>query len=183
MTNNFIYYDFYEELKTELPTSLAIQRKRWAFFIIENKIDIKALSILLQSDKKTGLRYAWLLSEIGQLNADSLFAELPYLLKLSEQIDHFYFIESFATYWLIAGVPNENESQAIELLFGWVLSNEINVTTKFRALQVLVQLCNKFPELKNELFICLEDQEGKQSKDFEKKIKKVLIELKTNCSE
>jgi hypothetical protein len=58
---------------------------------------------------------------------------------------------AFTRLWQLCGVPNENESDAIELLFGYLNSREIDITTKSRALFVLVGLINKYSELKNEL--------------------------------
>jgi hypothetical protein len=177
MKGIFSNIEFYNELETDLPTSSAAQRKAWASVIINNDLDIKNLSMLLHCNKKIALRFSWLLSEVGALNPDKLLAALPYLLNQSDQIDHFNFIESFATYWLISGVPLENESKAIDLLFQWVLSSQINVTTKSRSLKVLINITEKYPELKNELSICLHDQIDKHSKGFEKKAIKVLTEL------
>ncbi len=178
MKESFSNIDFYNELETDLPTSTAAQRKVWASVIVNNDLDIKKLSTLLHCNKKIALRFSWLLSEIGALNPNKLLVELPYLLNQSKQIDHFNFTESFATYWLISGVPLENESRAIDLLFQWILSNQINVTTKSRALKVLIHITKKYPELKNEFSICLHDQIDKHSKGFKKKAIKVLTELK-----
>lgn len=177
MNENFSHIEFHQELESHLPTSTADKRKVWATLIIENDCCLKDLSNLLCCDRKVALRFSWLLSEIGELNPSKLLISLPYLLKQSDQIEHFNFIESFATYWLISGVPAENETRAIDLLFGWVLSSHINVTTKSRALKVLVNLSKKYPELKNELSLCLNDQKDKHSKDFEQKATKLLTEL------
>jgi hypothetical protein len=177
MNKNVSYIDFYKELESYLSTSTADKRKVWATLIIENNFELKDLSNLLYCDRKIALRFSWLLSEIGELNPNKLLVDLPYLLKQSEQIEHFSFIESFATYWLISGVPVENESKAIDLLFDWVLSIRINVTTKSRALKVLINLAKKYPELKNELLLCLNDQKYKHTKNFEQKAVKLLTEL------
>lgn len=178
MNDNFSNIDFYNELRTDLSTSSVAQRKVWASVIVGKDLDLKDLSMLLHCDQKTALRYSWLLTEVGELNSTKLLAELPYLFNLREKIDHFNFIESFATYWLISGIPLENESKAIDLLFQWIISSQINVTTKSRAIKVLKGLTEKYPELINELTICLEDQIDKHSKDFEKKSIKVLSRLK-----
>lgn len=169
--------EFYNLLESSLPKSTAEQRKIWASIIIKQKVDIKFLSKLLWCNKKIASRFLWLLSDIGELNQKYLYNELPYLYQLSDKITHINFKTSFATYWLICGIPNENESIAIELLFDWVQSENINITTKSRSLFALFNLTKKYPELKDELKFCLENQKDKHSKDFRKRVNKILIKL------
>ena len=77
----------------------------------------------------------------------------------------------------IVGVPPENEGRAIDLLFQWLLSADTNVTIKSRSLWVLLKLTKKYPELKNELKLCLQDQMDKYTNDFKKRATKILIEI------
>lgn len=167
----------YNELNSNLGSSSAKQRMEWASLIVDEDIELKELSCLLHLEYKIALRYSWLLSDIGMIKADELKSVLPYLFKLSSQITHIDFKKSFATYWLICGVPKENEAEAIELLFQWILSTKVNVTTKSRAIKVLTSLADTYPELKVELNACLEHQRNKYSKDFDKKITKALKEI------
>lgn len=168
--------EFYKELEFSLATSTGEKRKIWAATIIEKDIDIKDLSKLLECERKIAIRFLWLLSDIGILNPNKLFAELPFLFELCENLNPIY-KTSFASFWLYVGVPFENEGKAIDLLFHFLLSNDTNVTIKSRALLVLFKLTKKYPELKNELKLCLKDQMGKYTTDFEKRVTKILIEL------
>lgn len=118
----------------------------------------------------------WFLTEIGMLDPDKLFESLPFLLKLCDQLDPVY-KQSFASYWLIAGIPKVQETQAIDLCFEWLISADTNVTIKSRAIWVLLKLTKKYPELKNELKLCIKDQMDKYSKEFEKRAIKILKEL------
>ncbi len=168
---------FKNELENSLPNSSSAERQIWATSIIEKGLDIKDLSTLLSCDKKVALRFTWLLSEIGEINPNKLLSALPFLFELSDKIKHIDFVNSFATYWRIAGIPCENEAKAIDLLFGWLQSASTNVTTKSRALFVLFELTKKYPELKNELKLCLMDQLDKNSNDFNKRANKILTQL------
>lgn len=168
---------FYKELECELHTSTAQRRREWAATIIEKKIDIKSLSNLLKCEQKTASRFLWLLSDIGVLNANKLFIELPFLLELCEQINNTSYKTSFASFWHIVGVPPENEGKAIDLLFQWLISTHTNVTTKSRAIFVLFKLTKKYPELKNELKLCLKGQIEHHTNDFKKRVSKILIEI------
>jgi hypothetical protein len=175
----FSYRDFYRELKASLPKSTEGQRQVWAKIIIDQDIDLKELSRLLFCEKKVATRFLWMLSGIGIIKPTKLFGVLPFLLKLSHELDPAY-QTAFANYWLIAGVPAENEAQAIDLSFQWLMDPGITVTIKSRALFVLFNLTEKYPELKNELVLCLEDQLDKHSKDFRKRALKVLNELRSD---
>jgi len=168
---------FYHKLEQSLPESTGEERKKWANEIIDLDLDIKTLSNLLFSDKRIAMRFSWLLSGIGHINPDKLLGELPFLFELSDRVKSINFKVSFATYWLICGIPLENEAVAIDHLLDWIQSPQINVTTKSRAVFALFNLSKKYPDLKNELKFCLEDQMDNHSEDFRKRAQKILLKL------
>lgn len=176
MNASFANTRFYHELESSLAASTGEQRKKWAITIIENNITIKELSGLLKCEQKIATRFLWMLSDIGILNSDKLLAELPFLLDFCSELKD---IDQtcFASLWHYSGVPPENESKAIDLLFQWIQSGHTNVSIKARAIWVLQKLTKKYPELKNELKLCLQDQMDKYSKDFKKRAVKILAEL------
>ncbi len=176
MNGSFSTAKFYRELEASLPASNGEQRKRWATTIIEKNIEIKNLSKLLKGGQKIATRFLWLLSDIGILSPDRLLSALPFLFEVCEHLNPDY-KTSFASFWLYAGIPPENEGRAIDLLFHWLLSPDTNVTIKSRSLWVLFKLTKKYPELKNELKLCLKDQMDKYSKDFKKRATKILMEI------
>jgi|SRR6185436_1144927 len=176
MTVNFSNTEFYRELESSLPASTGEKRKKWAIAIVEKDIDIKDLSRLLKCEHKIASRFLWLLSDVGILNPTKLFNELPFLLDLCDHLNPVY-KTSFASWWHYVGVPPENEGRAIDLLFQWLVSTETNVTIKSRSLWVLFKLTKKYPELKNELKLCLKDQKDKYTNDFEKRVTKILKEI------
>ncbi|MDF3026029.1 MAG: hypothetical protein K0S23_336 [Fluviicola sp.] len=176
MSTGFSNTEFYKELESVLPTSLGDQRKIWVASIIEKNIDIRDLASLLNGEYKVASRFLWLLSEIGLARPDKLFAALPFLLDFTDNMNPVY-KTSFANFWLIAGIPPENEGKAIDMSFQWLLSNETNVTIKSRSVLVLFKLTKKYPEIKEELKLCLEDQMDKYSNDFRKRAVKILREL------
>jgi len=100
--------------------------------------------------------------------------ELPYLMNFCSAVNQDY-KTYFASYWLYVGVPFENEGEAIDLLFQFIVSPKTNITTKSRAVLVLFNLTKKYPELKNEFRYSLKDQLNKYSKDFDKRITKILM--------
>ena len=169
-----MFPDIYPQLKSLLPTSTAKDRRKWAIQIATDKTPVRNLVGLLQCESKIATRFAWLLTDIGLIEPQHLFNDLPFLFALSTEIDHFKFRESFANYWLVAGLPEENETEAINLLFDWLQSSSINTTVKSRAIFVLEKIVKKNPDLRNEFILHLEEQKEKYSKDFEKRVLKVI---------
>jgi hypothetical protein len=168
--------ELYKELESQLLTSTYAQRKSWAAAIIEKDLDLKCLSGLLKSEYKIAIRCLWFLTEIGQLNKEKLYTELPYFYEVCRDLNSKY-MESFASFWLAVGVPPEQEAIAIELLFRFLQSAHINRTVKSRAMLVLFELTKKYPELKNELRICLAGLADNYSKDFKKRVNRILLEM------
>jgi len=169
--------DFYIELENKLLFSTAEIRNNWARIICEQDIELSYLSKLLYCERKIATRFLLLLSDVGQVNPEKLHQYLPTLLEMRGQIKHANIDASFPGFWLIAGVPEQNESKAIELLFEWLQSPKTTVTSKSRSMFVLLKLTNKYPELKNELKLCLEDQMNKHTKSFSKRVEKLISKL------
>jgi hypothetical protein len=167
---------FFKELKSLLPKSSFEQKKMWAIYILEKNIDLKELAELLKCEKAIATKFLWLLSDIAILSPNKLFKELPYLLNLCNTINQDY-KTYFASYWLYVGIPAENEGEAIDLLFQFLVSTKTNITVKSRSVLVLFNLTKKYPELKNELRYSLEDQLNKHSKDFDKRVAKILVRI------
>jgi hypothetical protein len=176
MNDNPTNTGFYKELEHFLPASTAEERSSWANTIVQRDMDINYLSGLLKGEQKTASRFLWLLSDVGALCPDKLYTALPFLFGLYDQFSPAH-KTSFATFWLLAGVPAEHEGIAVNLLFQWLISSETNVTVKSRSLGVLFELTKKYPELKNELKLCLKEQSDKHTKDFKKRADRMLAQL------
>lgn len=176
MSSTFSRDRFREELKSSLASSSGAERKSWALTIISEDIPLIDLFPLLSYEGKTASHFLWLVSDVGLQHPEKLCAELPVLFEYVEQ-NHPQYLSSFASWWHYVGVPEENEAKAIDHLFKWFLSAETTVTIKTRALWVLVELSKKYPDLKQELKLCLSDQMDKYSKDFKKRAEKILIGL------
>lgn len=168
---------FYEELLTGLPSSDGKQRMVWAKCIIEEQIDIEQLFGLLYEGKKIAMRFSWLLSDVGILNAKSLKNVLPQLFAIRDKVTYADFLYSFAKYWNYVGVPEENKGEAIDLLFRWVEEPKMSVHIKTNAVTVLSRLVKEYPDLKNELMVVLEYQLDKNSVSFKRLAQKLLAEL------
>ncbi len=169
---------FLSQLKEELPGCNAMQRQNWVKHIVKKKIPLSLLTPLLLEKRAIALPFSWLLSGIAKTDSATFNKSLPQLYAIRKEVTTFDFEQSFATYWGLAGVPIENEADAIDLLFKLLQSANVNVTTKSRALIPLTALTQKYPELKNELRECLEVQQNNSTAQFKKRAQNLLNQLK-----
>lgn len=145
--------------------------------IAESDVDMTTLAPLLFADKKTAYRFSWLLSDIGEADAGKLFDVLSYAFEQRNKTEIPGFEQQFAKYWRIGGVPEEDKGMAIDMMFGWLVDTKVGVHIKSVSLEVLYDLTKEYPELKNELKLCLEDQLDKNTDSFKKKAKGILKKL------
>jgi len=137
-------------LRKHLSHSTTAERKIWANQLVIDEHELSELFPLLFENPKTCSRFLWLLSDVGIKRPSTLLAILPELLTLREKIN--YKTEpSFANYWLIAGVPEENEGEVFDLLILWVSNPKVDKSAKVRSIKVLRKLCHKHPELIEEV--------------------------------
>lgn len=168
---------FLAELKSGLADSTGPERQRWAHIISENRIDIQHILPLLEVGQKAGIRCLWLLSDIGAVDPDLLRSYLPALHTRSKSKGKIPLNHAMARYWLIAGVPDDQAGEAIDLCFDMLQQPALNVSLKYNALRVLAQLTDSYPELKDEFKQALEDQLGKHTRTFDRAIHKHIATL------
>ncbi|MEZ5016191.1 MAG: hypothetical protein R2800_04010 [Flavipsychrobacter sp.] len=173
----------YQELKAQLKTSTGTQRTAWARYIVEHNINLKALTPLLQEEEKTAMRMAWLLSDVGLCDKEKLFDVLPCLFSIRTTCVAPGFEQQFAKYWRIAGIPEEDKGLAIDYMFQWLVAPEESTHIKTVSLEVLYQVTKEYPELKNELQLCLEQQPEDIDVSLKKAIKKVQALSQKNRAE
>lgn len=167
----------YKLLEKELAKSTGQDRMRWAQQIIDEPIPLIELIELLQADSKTALRFQWLLSDVAHLDKNRFKLELPLVFEAATQLGGVKTRTEFATYWSICGIPEPHEAEAIDTLFYWIGSPHINVTLKSRAINAILQVLPKYPELTNELKLHVEEQIENYTPTFKKKVTKILFQI------
>ena len=123
--------------------------------------------------------FSWLLSDIGEANPSTLLSILPALFENRNKTTIPNFDQQFSKYWNRVGIPEEQEGAAIDLLFQWLIDPKVNVSIKSNALEVLVKVLEKYPDLKTELKLMLEDSNAQDSAAFQKKKEKILRKIDT----
>lgn len=167
---------FYKLLNENIEKSQVADRKGWLTIIYTHNFELLRFKNIFNEASPKVNRFLWMISELGALYPAYLRSQLPALFDLSKNTN-FDFKAAFASYWNMVGVPEENEGEAIDLLFKWIASPLENVTIKSRAIFTLHQLVIKYPDLNHEFQAVLNAQLKKYSKDFDKRILKVLHQL------
>ena len=164
------------ELQSELPASLTAQRMVWARRIAKQRLTIADLALLLYGDVKVCRRFCWLLSDIGLEHPAWLRAALPDLWTETDQLEAQgrSIRLAFASWWRLAGVPEEQEGLAYDYCLQWLQTAHTDVTTKSRALMVLLPLVEKHPDLLPELQLVLKEVRDAHSASFRKQVDKAL---------
>lgn len=142
---------FIQHLVIHLPKSSHANRNNWADTIISEQIPVDQLLPLLSINYKIASRMLWLFSQIALKDASCLRPFLWNIYKAAEDQKIKGREASIANQWLLCGLPQEHEAEAIDVLFAWLSSTATNSTTKSRAKKALVPYIEKYPDLKNEL--------------------------------
>ena len=166
-----------KEVKTELLKSDSKMRAKWSQVIVANKISISELHSILKKDDTSAMRCLWLIGDIADTAPNYLLQHLHTLYCVCSKLKKVEIRASFAKFWFLCGIPEEDEVMALNILFEWLSSTESNVTTKSRALFALNRIVHKYPDLKNEFKLVTQDQMDLNSNDFKKRGQKILNEL------
>jgi hypothetical protein len=166
-----------QNIENQLLISNAKQRLIWANKIVESRISLKELYPILIKDNSTSMRCLWLLGDIADISSEYLFNYLEELFQVCSGMKQVEIQASFAKFWALCGIPVNQESMCIDLLLKWIASPTINVTTKSRSLLAIKTMINKYPDIKQECLVIIQNQCDNHSKDFKKRCEKMIHEL------
>jgi hypothetical protein len=169
---------FKEKLQQSLKADDSeANRRRWQASIIERKTDMRTLMPLLDEDRFTQMRFLWLTGGLVETAPEIVRPVVADFFAKRHTIAVPNYNRSLAKFFWLAGIPEELEAEATDELFGWILDAKTTTSAKSYAVLALHRLTEKYPELKNELKIVIEDQLRKNGTSFEKRAGKVLLQL------
>lgn len=173
----------YQQLIQDLTTSLAKDRsdenrQKWTKHFIKEQVELIHLTELLDEEHPVGMRFTWL---IGHLLAEAPKQVAPivsYCFKNRNQWTFPGIKRTIAKMLSLTGVPEEIEGLVVDELFKWTLDPKIKVAVKVHSIETLYNMVLKYPDLKEELLIVIEDQWDKNSVAFRARAKKIRKALK-----
>lgn len=149
-------------------------RNAWTREIIENRIKLSELFPILKSGKTASMRFTWILGDISTLKPELLFEHLPYLFSIRNEMPFPNYDRSLAKFFCNCGIPETIEGIAIDELFKWLNSASVSVSTKHYCVLTLQKTCERYPELKPEFLLILNEQLGKNKPSLDKMIERIL---------
>ena len=151
--------------------------RSWANYIVKNKIAITDLVSLVHAENPVAMRFSWLLGGLCESNPKLVYPSIVYFFSNRDKINILNFNRSLAKMFCYCGVPPEIEGEAMDIMFKWLSDPKSIVSTKNFALSVLYNFTIKYPELKNELKVIIEEQLDKNAVSFQQRARKILGNL------
>lgn len=151
--------------------------RRWAAYIVENKIELLRIADLIHAEKFIATRFIWMVGGICETSPETVLPAIPYFFAERHRVQIANYHSSLARMFQLVGIPEELEGEAADAMLSWLQSAEENVTTKNRTLWALQKLAIKYPELNNELRIILEGLHGRHTDAFDRRVRKALESL------
>ena len=167
-----------ESLKASLAADRSSEnRSKWAHYIVNNKIALLDIIELLEAEHPIAMRFTWLFGDIVLLDSTVIYPIVGYCFERRDKMTFPGFKRTVAKMLCLAGVPEEIEGLVVDELFKWVLDPKIKVAVKVFSIDVLCQLTFKYPDLKEELLLVIDDQLDKNSVAFKARARMVLKKL------
>ncbi len=152
--------------------------KQWAAFIVQNDIALIDIIALIHAEHPIAMRFSWLLGGLCERDPQRVFPVVTYLFTTRDTITIQHFERSLAKMFYLAGIPPEIEGEAVDALFQWLLDPKAIISTRNFAMAALDKLCLKYPELRHELKVVLEELVLPPGGSLEKKARKLLAAMK-----
>jgi hypothetical protein len=173
----------YQQLLQNLTVSLgndrsSENRQMWTDYLIKEQVELIHLTELLDAEHPVGMRFTWLLGHILEENPGQIAPIVSYCFEHRNQYTFPGIKRTLAKMFWLAGVPEKIEGLVVDELFKWVLDPKIKVAVKVYGIDALCNMVLKYPDLKEELLIVIDDQLDKNSVAFRARAKKVLKVLK-----
>jgi len=173
----------YQQLIEDLTISLDCDRSNknrqiWTNYLIKEKIELIHLTKLLDAQHPVGMRFTWLLGHLLEKAPEQVLPIVSYCFENRNQWNFLGIKRTLTKMFWLAGVPEEIEGLVVDELFKWILDPKIKVAVKIYGIEVLSNMVLKYPDLKEELLIVIDDQWDKNSVAFRTRAKKIRKALK-----
>ncbi|QSE97658.1 hypothetical protein [Fulvivirga lutea] len=167
------------DIKKELLKEHSKEQAEYiAAFIGTDKNRFKDLmSLFLGDDYRTSQRAAWAVSKCHDKNPELIAPYLKHMLQNLEKAHHDAVKRNTLRILQDIEIPESLWGKTADVCFKVMQSSAEPIAVKVFGMTVLANICQKVPELKNELRLIIEDQLPYGSAGFKSRAKKVLKDL------
>ena len=117
------------------------------------------------------------MGDIGEIAPELITSAVKELFSIYKETNITGFDRTMAKVFWQIGIPEPIEGEVIDLLFNWVMCPDKKVAVKVYSISALLNVCKKYPDLKQELRVVINDQLDKNSIAFKVRARDVLKEL------
>jgi hypothetical protein len=129
------------------------------------------VGLVLSHRPKLAERASWVLEKLSERNPGLLNASLPRLIDNLKQIPSSSTRRTLAKVLSLHTLPEAYEGAVLDFCLTMLEDPKEPVAVKANCMSLVFQLLPKYPELKNELFLLIEDQLPYQSVGFASRYK------------
>lgn len=151
-----------------------VNRKYWSDYIITSQIKLEDIKAIIHHPHPIGIRFSWMLGNLCALKPELLAPVLPYFYTNTHKIQIPNFNRTLAKMFFYVELPEALEGEIMSDLFEWLADPKVLVTTKHFSLKALYKLSLKYPEIKSELKLTIEEQLYKYTQAFDKQLQLTL---------
>lgn len=147
-----------------------VNRKYWSNFLITTQVKLDDIKAIIHHPHPIGIRFSWMLGNLCELKPEMLAPVFPYLFSNRNNIQIPNFNRSLAKMCFYVDLPEQLEGEIMSALFEWLVDPKTIVTTKHFCLKALYKLSLKYPAIKSELKLTIEEQMHKYTTAFDKQL-------------
>ena len=147
-----------------------VNRKNWSNYLITTQVKLDDIKAIIHHPHPIGIRFSWMLGNICELKPEMLAPVFPYFFTNRNNIQIPNFNRSIAKMCVYVTLPEKLEGEIMSALFEWLTDPKVIVTTKYFSLKALYKLSLKYPEIKSELKLTIEEQMYNYTNAFDKQL-------------
>lgn len=167
--------DLKEEILREHSKNQAYYIAKWA---LEKQSNFDALmQMFLSNTPVLTQRSAYALSKCFDINPNCIAPYVKQLIAFLKEETHIAVRRNVIRFFDSYTIPEDCEGELLDYCFLYLQNKKELPAVKAYALTISAKLCKKYPDLKNELILIVEDQLEYSSPSFRVRVRRVFGEL------
>lgn len=155
------------------------QAENIAFWAMEEPHNfIELIELFFSNQKVLTQRAGYALSKCSDVNPKCMEAYLPrFLAFMNHGIHSSVKRNALRVFELTNEIPEELEGELLDNCFKYLQNSHEEIAVKALSLTIAGKLCEKYPDLKNELKLVVEDQIEYSNPSFKVRVKRIFASL------
>jgi hypothetical protein len=152
-------------------------RKNIAQQIIDGKLLLHDLHPILFLEGKAAMRFSWMLGYLAEQQPALVFPCLAFYFSQRNHFKILNFNRSLAKLFSLTGIPEDLEGEVVSTLFDWIQDKQADVSIKTHSMMAIFKHSERYPALRKELLLIIEEGWDHHPVSFQQTGKKILIKI------